>query len=106
MAFLIGVIAASAYSQIQTGPSFVPKNGYVPDAETARTIAEAVLTPVYGKQTILSERPFRATLKGDVWTVSGSVKCDGPPGAVCPGGAAEVRISKKSGTILFMAHYQ
>jgi hypothetical protein len=86
--------------------SVIPRNGFTPTEELANPIAEAVLIPVYGKQQIVSECPFKAKLRGDTWTVTGSVKCDGPPGSICPGGAAEVRISKKSGQILFMAHYQ
>ena len=85
---------------------FVPKGGFVPSAEVAATVAEAVLTPVYGKQTVISERPFKATLNGNIWVVRGKVRCDGPPEAVCPGGAGEVWISQKNGQILYMAHGQ
>jgi hypothetical protein len=85
--------------------SFIPKNGFVPDAATAVAIGEAVLKPVYGVDEILSERPFKAVLKGDQWIVTGSVPCNSP-GLPCPGGAAEVRISKKSGQILYMIHHQ
>ena len=47
----------------------VPKDGFVPSADVAVTVAEAVLVPVYGKQTVASERPFRATLRGNIWIV-------------------------------------
>ena len=90
-----------------TVKGYVPPSGFVPNAETAVVIAEAVLKPVYGNDLIESERPFKAVLKGSAWIVTGSVPCHNPPpGAVCPGGAAEVRISKKTGQILFMTHYQ
>ena len=85
--------------------SVVPKGGFVPTATVAVAIAEAVLVPVYGKQQIDSERPFNAELSGDVWDVTGTVACN-PPGSICPGGAAEVKIAKKTGEILFMTHYQ
>ena len=39
--------------------SYAPKDGFVPDAMTAVKIAEAVLTPVYGKEKIESERPVQ-----------------------------------------------
>ena len=68
----------------------------VPDSETAIRIAEKALIPVYGKKKIESERPFNATLKGDVWTVAGT--CEGD----C--GFALVRISRKSGRVLYMEH--
>ncbi len=83
----------------------IPKDGFVPTPEVAIQIAEAVLVPVFGKKVVNAERPFHATLKGDVWVVTGTVPCEGAPaGAVCPGGNAEVRLSKKTGRILYMIH--
>jgi hypothetical protein len=82
-------------------PSYKPKNGYVPNSETAIKIAEAVLIPVYGEKMIVSEHPFTAVLNGDVWKVEGTLHC-----AHCPGGSAEVKISKSTGQILHMIHYQ
>jgi hypothetical protein len=110
---LFSAVVFSAHSQVgavqtidrRTG--FVPKEGFVPSADVAQAIAEAVLFPVYGKETIISERPFKVTLKANVWIVTGSVPCENPPrGATCPGGSAEVRISKKTGQILRMSHSQ
>ncbi|SRR5581483_945539 len=106
---LLVVEVVTAYSQIGPAPTkgFIPKEGFVPSPDVAKAVAEAVLVPVYGKETIISERPFKATLKEDVWIISGSVPCENPPsGTVCPGGSAEVRISKKTGKIPFMTHYQ
>jgi hypothetical protein len=91
----------------QTGSGYVPKAGYVPNSEAAVRIAEAVLVPVYGKVQIESERPFTATLKGDVWTVGGTLRCPDGKGevtALCAGGVAVVRISKSDARILFMMH--
>jgi hypothetical protein len=85
--------------------SVVPKDGFVPTATVAVAVAEAVLIPVYGRQQIASERPFKAKLSSGVWDVNGSLHCD-PPGSPCPGGTAQVKISKKTGEILFMTHYQ
>jgi hypothetical protein len=83
-----------------------PAGGYVPDAVTAVKIAEAVLVPVYGEQKIASERPFKAKLDGDVWTVDGTLYCaDGKIG-MCPGGTATVKLSKNDAHILFMMHYK
>ena len=103
------IILAMFVTTLQIGysqtPSYQPKAGFVPNAETAVKVAEAVLIPVYGEKQVLSERPFKATLKGDVWTVNGSLHCGGPD-AECAGGTAEVRISKNSGQILHMIHYK
>lgn len=85
--------------------SVVPKDGFVPTATVAIAVAEAVLIPVYGNRQIASERPFKAELSAGVWDVNGSLHCV-PPESPCPGGTAQVKISKKTGEILFMTHYQ
>jgi len=78
--------------------TFKPAEGYVPDAETAIAIAVAVWNPIYGKEKILGEKPYRASLENGVWTVRGSL----PRGRV--GGVAEVDISKDDGRILRLIH--
>jgi NTF2 fold immunity protein len=87
-----------------------PKNGYVPDSKTAGKIAEAVLVPVYGEDVIRKERPFVAKLSGNVWTVEGTMYCEGRDGkltpGICSGGVAVVKLSKNDGRILFLAHYK
>jgi hypothetical protein len=91
------------------GQGHTPEKGYVPDAATAVKIAEAVLTPVYGKKHIESEEPFHAELKDNVWTVSGTLHCpDGKGGTTthCVGGVAVVEISKSDAHILSMVHYK
>lgn len=90
-----------AWSQISIGPgnaSYVPPNGFVPDSRTAIAIAEAILEPIYGADTIRRERPLQARLKGVVWTVTGSI----PDGMV--GGVALIQISKADGRILRVTH--
>jgi hypothetical protein len=97
---LVGVSAAQAHR---------PNEGYVPNAETAVKIAEAVLIPVYGDKKIASERPFKAELKNGVWTVRGTLHCKDAQGKdteSCFGGAAEVQISKDDGRIIDMIHYK
>jgi hypothetical protein len=84
---------------------YLPHAGFVPTADVAIQIAEAVLTPVYGSSVVTSERPFHATLDRGVWIVKGTVPCAGVrPGGVCPGGNAEIWISKDNGQILYMIH--
>jgi hypothetical protein len=92
-----------------TAQSYRPKSGFVPDSTTAIKIAEAVLAPVYGEDKIVAERPFSAELKGDVWTVAGTLYCtDGrgnpAPNDRCHGGVATVRLSRIDGRVLFMIH--
>lgn len=78
--------------------SFTPPDGFVPDAQTAIKIAEAVLVPIYGADAIARQRPFTATLNDGVWTVSGST----PKGAF--GGSAVVEVSKTDGRVQRVSH--
>jgi hypothetical protein len=78
--------------------SFVPSAGFVPNKGTAVRIAVAVWVPIYGEKQIQGERPYNATLKKGVWTVTGSL----PKGWV--GGVALAEISKRDGRILRVSH--
>jgi Protein of unknown function DUF72/NTF2 fold immunity protein len=85
-------------------PSFKtvhPKNGFVPDEPTAVKIGEATAVAQYGEKQISGERPFGARLRGDVWTVVGTLH---PQGA--NGGTAVIQLSKTDGRILFMTHQE
>ena len=84
---------------VRTTHSFVPKNGFVPDKETAVAIAYAVAVPVYGKKEIDQETPFRTELQGGVWTVLGTMQCKS-----CSGGTLVMQIDGASGKILFLIH--
>jgi hypothetical protein len=97
---------SSQASGIQATPpstgdaSFQPKRGFVPDEQTAIAIAVAVWNPIYGKEHIEGEKPFHATLKDGVWTVTGSL----PEGY--NGGTALAVIAQDDGRILRVIHYQ
>jgi hypothetical protein len=78
----------------------MPPEGYVPNAQTAVAIAEAVLVPVYGKEKIEQEKPLHAVLSHGVWTVTGTL-AEG-----WRGGVAEVKISQRNGRILQLTHYR
>lgn len=82
--------------------NYVPPKGYVPDADTAASVAAAVLVPVYGKEEIGRQTPFKVTLVKDAWIVEGTIKS--VPGTIFVGGTALVKISKKTGAILRMTH--
>jgi hypothetical protein len=88
------------WQNTEWGQWFRPKAGVVPDEQTAIRIAEAILLPIYGEKTINSERPLRASLRGGVWMVEGTL----PKGF--DGGTAVVRLSRDDGRVLFIAHYQ
>jgi len=80
--------------------NFKPKNGFVPDEKTAIAIAVAVWSPIYGEEKIQNEKPFKATLKNDVWRVEGTL----PNGYI--GGVAVAEISKDDARILRVSHGQ
>jgi len=80
--------------------SYKPKDGYVPDAQTAIAIAVAAWNPIFGKDQIAKEKPYKARLSKGIWTVEGSL----PEGT--PGGVAEAKISKDDGRILRVIHGQ
>jgi hypothetical protein len=84
--------------------TYPPKDGYIPNSVTAIKVAEAVLTPVYGEQQVVSERPFNATLVNGVWKVTGTLYCPGAAGSECDGGVAEMDITKADARIVSMSH--
>src|ERR1051325_4821354 len=98
---LIAIATTGRLAVSQSKPSYVPPNGFVPDAATAVRIAEAIWIPIYGAEQIAKEKPFKVTLKEDVWTVTGK---DLPHGTL--GGVAEAEISKRDGRILRVIHGQ
>lgn len=96
LVFLVAAVASFAGDAKHNG---VPKEGYVPNAETAIGIAVAVWGPLYGASNIARQKPYRATLREDgVWVVEGSL----PKGWL--GGVALAEISKSDGRILRVSH--
>lgn len=105
---LMATLVAPGYVYAGTGsdalkessnmPGFLPKDGMVPDAQTAIAIAVAVWNPVYGEKEITSEKPYQAVLNNGRWTVTGSV----PKGWV--GGVATAVIAKRDGRVIKIYH--
>ena len=92
----IGLVVSSyAYG----GTSYVPPNGFVPDAATAIRVAESILVPIYGEEKVLSERPFRASLSGGVWTIEGTL-----PAGRSAGGVALVKLAKRDARVIQVIH--
>lgn len=52
----------------------LPKEGLVPDKETAIQIAEIVLFRLYGKENIIDQRPYVVKEEDYIWWVSGTSK--------------------------------
>jgi hypothetical protein len=102
-ASLIAAFALIWSAPLAAQPSYVPSNGFVPDAATAIAIARAVLIPIYGAKVIQAEE-LTAEQRGDIWVVVGTLQC--PKGDSCQGGTAELQLSAKDGRILHVTHYQ
>ncbi len=96
-AFVAAFLCSTALAQ---NPAFIPPKGFVPDAETAVTIARAVLIPIYGPAKIQAEEPLKAERHGDTWHVNGTLQC----APNCVGGTAHVEISARNGAILNVIH--
>jgi hypothetical protein len=79
-----------------------PAAGVVPDAETAKSIALAVAIPIWGKEKVTSELPFRAGLKENVWTIIGDPHLrDGQVG-----GELVIQLDRRTGAVLSFLHTQ
>ena len=77
-----------------------PKDGFVPDEATAIRIAEAVAIAQWGEKQISTERPFKARLRGAIWTIKGTLT------KLVPGGTAVVQLNKMTGAVVFAVHQQ
>lgn len=99
----IGAAAAQSYKQSDTDNTPTPAQGYVPDAKVAEQVAYAVLVPVYGREVIDSQRPFKTTLvrRNTRWRVEGTL-----PESAVMGGTFVVEIAKRDARVLRMVHYQ
>ena len=98
LAMTILLTLGSALAQQPKDPDERPKHGVVPDAETAIKIAVAVWEPIYGRDNIAKQTPFRASLTDGVWTVRGTLPQN------WRGGVAEAEIAKIDGRILRVSH--
>lgn len=76
----------------------LPKEGLVPDKETAIKIAEAVLFRLYGKEEIVWQRPYEVKLENDVWFISGTMKHE------MMGTVFNIAISRQTGEIVHLQY--
>ena len=97
--FVLIILSMIGFTSVGYKQGYVPKDGFVPDEETAVKIAEAILIPVFGKDQIHSEKPFHAALSegGTVWVISGTLYHQ-------KGGVAEIKIQKSDCKVIEMFH--
>lgn len=98
LAAALALAMPSAVTNATVPFQYVPPDGFVPDADMAAKISEVILVRFFGETQTNMEKPITATLEDGVWIVKGTM----PPKML--GGIAELHISKKDGTILFMSH--
>ena len=75
-----------------------PKEGLVPDKETAIKIAEVILFRLYGKEDVIGEQPYKVKLEDDIWWITGTLK-EGYLGSTF-----KIAISKQTGAVLHLEH--
>ncbi len=76
----------------------LPKEGLVPDKETAIKIAKVMLFRLYGEEGIVAQRPYKVKEDADIWWISGTLKENEF------GSAFNIAISKQTGAILHLEH--
>ena len=76
----------------------LPKDGLVPDKETAIKIAEVILFRLYGEEDIIAERPYKVKQEDDIWWISGTLRENEF------GSAFNIAVSKQTGAILHLEH--
>jgi hypothetical protein len=97
-------LCLTACSLLEPSHSYRPPKGMVPDEQTAKLIAEAILVPIYGRRQIEEQKPFSVRLENNVWQVWGSFPKPERPDEVVVGGVAEIWIAKKNGAIIKVTH--
>jgi len=95
---LMMISAATVPAEETQKHNYKPDEGYVPNAETAIRIAEAVWLPIYGER-ITEKKPSNATLENGIWTVEGTL-----PPKYTKGGVPVAEISKETGEVLRISH--
>ena len=90
-------LQANNTNKIIAETGYIPEDGFVPNAETAIKIAEAIWLPIYGEQ-VLDKKPYKTILVDDTWHVYGSL----PENA--KGGVPLIEIRKSDCKILKVTH--
>lgn len=95
-----GLVAAlSSFGADDAKPhSVAPKDGFVPNEQTAIQIAVAVWTPIYGKENIERQKPYKVWLKEGIWYVAGHLPKN------MAGGVAIAEIKKSDAKIVRISH--
>ena len=94
----VAFAAAIAFGADTSKHNAKPKQGFVPDAKTATTIAVAIWEPIYGVDQIAEQKPYQTFLTNGLWIVKGTFHGTGK------GGIAVAEIAKDDGRIVRVSH--
>ena len=73
-----------------------PKDGLVPDKDTAIKIAEVILFRLYGQENTIRQKPYVVTKDENIWWVCGTGK-EGELGSLF-----KIAISQQTAAILYL----
>lgn len=76
----------------------LPKEGLVPDKDTAIKIAEVILFRLYGERDVTSQKPYGVTEDENIWWVCGTLKKDDL------GSVFTIAISRQTAAVLYLEH--
>jgi hypothetical protein len=71
------------------------------DKKSLIKYAEPILFKKYGKDLILSEKPYVITSKNGIWTMGGTL-----PKQYTMGGTFHIEITAKDGKVIYIIHYK
>ena len=72
LAITLVICGGTLFAQVKPPQGYRPAKGFVPDEATAKAIAEAVLSPIYGNALVAKEKPLYAHLEKGVWQIQGT----------------------------------
>jgi hypothetical protein len=95
---ILFILLGCFYLYGDNAEGYIPRDGFVPDQETAKKIAEVVLYPIYGRS-IKYQKPFKVTLiENKIWVVEGTLSKN------TVGGVFHIEMQKENCTILNVSH--
>src|SRR5689334_23313256 len=78
-----------------------PGTRMIKDEHTATSVAEAILFGIYGKNKILTERPYQVYKLDEYWYLSGSLH-----GWYVDGGSFEIILDSRDAHVVNVRHYR
>lgn len=89
----------------QNVPALFDKpGGLVPDQQTAITIAEAILFPIYSEKSIRDQRPYEIKLDEGKWIINGTLRHAKDPQDGVVGGTFHIVISQRDARVIEIGH--